>query len=96
MSTTTNFKDIAWEGGPRSTGRLASWQSALGKPVEEIVHSTPELIPIKPLYSSADLEGLAHLHSMPGLLPFLRGPYLTMYPGRPWTVRQYAGFSTAG
>ena len=95
MSTITNFKDIAWEGGPRSTGRLAGWQSALGKPVEEIVHSTPELIPIKPLYSSADLAGLEHLHSMPGLPPFLRGPYLTMYPGRPWTVRQYAGFSTA-
>ena len=95
MNTIPNFKEIAWQGGPRSTGHLVDWQCAVGRPIEELVHPTPELIPIKPLYSSADLDGLEHLYSMPGLPPFVRGPYLTMYAGRPWTVRQYAGFSTA-
>ena len=56
---------------------------------------TPEGIPVKPLYTSADVQGLAHLGAWPGFAPFVRGPYATMYVGRPWTVRQYAGFSTA-
>ena len=95
MNTIPNFEEVAWECGPRSIAQLADWQSALGGPLEELVHPTPELISIKPLYSSADLDGLEHLYSMPGIPPFVRGPYLTMYAGRPWTVRQYAGFSTA-
>jgi methylmalonyl-CoA mutase len=57
--------------------------------------STPEGIGIRPLYTSRDLEGLEHLDTLPGFPPFLRGPRATMYAGRPWTVRQYAGFSTA-
>ena len=56
---------------------------------------TNELIPVKPLYTAADMEGLEHLDFHAGLPPFLRGPYATMYATRPWTVRQYAGFSTA-
>jgi methylmalonyl-CoA mutase len=56
---------------------------------------TPEQIPVKPLYTKTDLEGIEHLETMPGIAPFLRGPYSTMYTMRPWTVRQYAGFSTA-
>jgi methylmalonyl-CoA mutase len=56
---------------------------------------TPEEIPVKPLYTAADLENIDHLDTMPGMPPFLRGPYATMYVQRPWTVRQYAGFSTA-
>ena len=56
---------------------------------------TPELIPVKPIYSKQDLEGLEHLDYMSGIPPFLRGPYSAMYPLRPWTIRQYAGFSTA-
>jgi methylmalonyl-CoA mutase len=56
---------------------------------------TAEQIPVKPLYVAADLEGVDHLDTMPGVPPFLRGPYPTMYVLRPWTVRQYAGFSTA-
>jgi methylmalonyl-CoA mutase len=56
---------------------------------------TPEQIPVQPLYTAADLEGLEHLDTTPGVPPFLRGPYPTMYVLRPWTVRQYAGFSTA-
>ncbi len=56
---------------------------------------TPELIPVKPIYTKADLEGLEHLNFVAGLPPFLRGPYSGMYAIRPWTIRQYAGFSTA-
>ena len=79
---------------------LADWQALAaeerkGRPVEELVWHTPEGIAVKPLYTAADLDGLAHLDSLPGLAPFVRGPKATMYAGRPWTVRQYAGFSTA-
>jgi methylmalonyl-CoA mutase len=56
---------------------------------------TPEGIGIKPLFAAEDLAGLDHLQTMPGIAPFLRGPYPTMYVDKPWTVRQYAGFSTA-
>ena len=55
---------------------------------------TPERIPVKPVYTKADLEGLEHLNYMSGIPPYLRGPYSAMYPLRPWTIRQYAGFST--
>ena len=65
------------------------------KPLSEHQKSTLEGIDIKPLYTEADLNGLAHLGSIPGQAPFLRGPRATMYTGRPWTIRQYAGFSTA-
>ncbi len=56
---------------------------------------TPELISVKNVYTKQDLEGLEHLNYMSGIPPFLRGPYSAMYPLRPWTIRQYAGFSTA-
>ena len=56
---------------------------------------TPELIPVKPIYTQADLEGMEHLNYVAGIPPFLRGPYSGMYAMRPWTIRQYAGFSTA-
>ncbi len=56
---------------------------------------TAELIPVKSVYTKEDLEGLEHLNYASGLPPFLRGPYSAMYPMRPWTIRQYAGFSTA-
>ncbi len=65
------------------------------KPLDALTWETPEGIPVKPLYTTADLEGLEHLDSMPGAAPYVRGPRATMYAGRPWTVRQYAGFSTA-
>jgi len=57
--------------------------------------STPEQIPIKSVYTADDLAGMEHLHYAAGIPPFLRGPYATMYVMRPWTIRQYAGFSTA-
>jgi methylmalonyl-CoA mutase len=66
-----------------------------GKPVEALNWRTPEGIEVKPLYTAADLDNCDHLDSLPGMAPFVRGPKATMYAGRPWTVRQYAGFSTA-
>ena len=66
-----------------------------GKTPEDLVWNTPEGIAVKPLYTAEDLAGLAHLDNLPGFSPFKRGPKATMYAGRPWTVRQYAGFSTA-
>jgi methylmalonyl-CoA mutase len=56
---------------------------------------TPELIPVKPFYTKDDLEGMEHLNYAAGLPPYLRGPYSVMYAMQPWTIRQYAGFSTA-
>jgi len=66
-----------------------------GKPFSDICHKTSEGIDIKPLYTAEDLENIENLNTFPGFFPFLRGPYATMYTNRPWTVRQYAGFSTA-
>jgi methylmalonyl-CoA mutase len=65
------------------------------KPLDELTWETPEGIPVKPLYDADDVADLAHVGSYPGFAPFVRGPRATMYAGRPWTVRQYAGFSTA-
>src|SRR3954468_14707468 len=56
---------------------------------------TPEGIPVKPAYGADDLKGLDFLDTYPGIAPYLRGPYPAMYVTQPWTVRQYAGFSTA-
>lgn len=98
MTTIPNFADVPLRDGGPGVG-LADWEKACavvagGAPVAT-GWQTPEQIPVKPLYSAADLDGLEHLDTMPGVPPFLRGPYPTMYVLRPWTVRQYAGFSTA-
>jgi methylmalonyl-CoA mutase len=66
-----------------------------GKPLESLDWKTPEGIAVKPLHTAEDLQKMGHLNSLPGLEPYLRGPRATMYAGRPWTIRQYAGFSTA-
>ncbi len=66
-----------------------------GRPVEDLTWKTLEGIEVKPLYTEADTENLPHLGSLPGEEPFTRGVKATMYAGRPWTIRQYAGFSTA-
>jgi methylmalonyl-CoA mutase len=66
-----------------------------GRSLDELTWHTPEGIAVAPLYTTADLAGIEHLDNLPGLAPFVRGPRATMYSGRPWTVRQYAGFSTA-
>tara|TARA_B100000963_G_scaffold200983_1_gene175041 strand:- start:127 stop:2313 length:2187 start_codon:yes stop_codon:yes gene_type:complete len=66
-----------------------------GKPLQDLTRKTPEQIDVEPLYTAADLAGLDHLDSTPGQAPFTRGIRATMYTNRPWTIRQYAGFSTA-
>ena len=66
-----------------------------GRALDDLSWQTPEGIAVNPVYTDADIADLAHLGGMPGLAPFTRGPRATMYPGRPWTIRQYAGFSTA-
>ena len=80
----------AASGGVRS-------RSGVGAPdgARPEVTRTPEGVDVRKVYTGADLEGLEHLGSMPGFAPYLRGPYATMYVRRPWTIRQYAGFSTA-
>ncbi|MET3356397.1 UNVERIFIED_ORG: methylmalonyl-CoA mutase [Xanthobacter viscosus] len=84
MSRIPNFADIDWRapelGAPSAAA--APW-------------TTPEGIPVKPLYGPADIEGLDYIDTYPGIAPFLRGPYAPMYATQPWTIRQYAGFSTA-
>jgi len=66
-----------------------------GKSPDELTWETPEGIPVKPLYTAADTADLEYTDTMPGMSPYIRGPQATMYAGRPWTIRQYAGFSTA-
>ncbi|MAF84261.1 MAG: methylmalonyl-CoA mutase [Gammaproteobacteria bacterium] len=70
-------------------------QEGRGKTHEDLTWHTPEGIAVKPLYTAQDLDGIGHLDGLPGFAPFGGGPRATMYAGRPWTVRQYAGFSTA-
>ncbi|MEM7407531.1 MAG: methylmalonyl-CoA mutase [Pseudomonadota bacterium] len=80
--------------------QLTDWEALVeretrGATASDLGWDTPEGIHVKPLYTAADLDGLAHLDSLPGLAPFVRGPRASMYAGRPWTLRQYAGYSTA-
>ncbi len=66
-----------------------------GREIETLIWKSPEGIDIQPLYTAQDLEKLEYVDTFPGFPPFIRGPKATMYAGRPWTIRQYAGFSTA-
>ncbi|MEP4147929.1 MAG: methylmalonyl-CoA mutase [Halioglobus sp.] len=79
---------------PEAWAELATKQMR-GKPLDSLTWETPEDIDVKPLYTAADTENLEYADTMPGISPFIRGPQATMYAGRPWTIRQYAGFSTA-
>ena len=81
-----DFKDINYAGG-----QLPKCDAAC----QEETWLAPEKINVKPLYTEKDLEGMEHLNYAAGIAPFLRGPYSTMYVNKPWTIRQYAGFSTA-
>ena len=80
-------------------GTVEAWkkeaEKAVGKNIEDLLFETNEQIKIKPLYVEEDNRDLEHMESVPGIAPFTRGPYPSMYVNRPWTVRQYAGFSTA-
>ncbi|MFG6469189.1 methylmalonyl-CoA mutase [Roseateles sp. BYS87W] len=73
----------------------AAAKSAPGGDVSALNWTTPEGLTVKPLYTAADVAGLPHADTLPGFEPFVRGPQATMYAARPWTIRQYAGFSTA-
>jgi methylmalonyl-CoA mutase len=82
------------------SSNLDAWEkaAAISAPLGDVAAlnwNTPDGVVVKPLYTRKDLEGIAHADSLPGFEPFLRGPQATMYAGRPWTIRQYAGFSTA-
>src|SRR5690606_24414920 len=66
-----------------------------GKDPDALVWETPEGLRVRPLYTAADLEKLEHVDTLPGLFPYVRGVRATMYANRPWTIRQYGGFSTA-
>ncbi|MEZ5595229.1 MAG: methylmalonyl-CoA mutase [Pseudomonadales bacterium] len=83
----TDSKQTTWE-------KLAA-KELRNQPLDALTWQSPEGIPIKPLYTAADLENLEQVDTLPGLAPFMRGPRATMYTNRPWTIRQYAGFSTA-
>jgi methylmalonyl-CoA mutase len=87
-----NFKDVDFRTGFKSTSSFREWERSTGIRKD---WNTPEQIPIKPVYGQEDLEGMEQLNYAAGLPPFLRGPYSTMYVMSPWTIRQYAGFSTA-
>ncbi len=87
-----DFKNINFREATDSSKNLKSWEK------ENLIEKdweTPERILVKPVYTKEDVENMEHLDFAAGLPPFLRGPYSTMYVSRPWTIRQYAGFSTA-
>ncbi len=90
-----DFSQIALEDGAKRAGDFAQWQKNLGQDPKAMTWETPEQIGVKPLFTAEDLNGLDFMETWPGIKPFLRGPYPTMYVTKPWTVRQYAGFSTA-
>ena len=84
MSRIPDFANVAFEPATAAT------PAGSGEP-----WLTPEGIPVKSVYSESDLDGIDFLETWPGIAPYLRGPYPTMYLNQPWTIRQYAGFSTA-
>lgn len=94
-----DFTKIPLDMSPRRPVSFEEWKKKVeretGKPFESLMRRTMEQIDVAPLYTEADYEGMTHLKYTAGIPPFLRGPYPTMYVTRPWTVRQYAGFSTA-
>jgi methylmalonyl-CoA mutase len=98
MTGIPDFTKIDLNGGA-AAGSADSWTQgfakATGKSADDLAWRTPEQISVKPLYKASDLDGLDFLDTYPGAAPFLRGPYSTMYVNQPWTIRQYAGFSTA-
>ena len=95
MSRLPDFSAIEFDAtSEASVPGLADWKALAGSRADER-WKTPEGIEVRPVYTAEDLEPVTHLETMPGLPPFVRGPYSTMYVRRPWTIRQYSGFSTA-
>jgi methylmalonyl-CoA mutase len=110
MTTTSSIPDFATvplvaaetpptAGHARPRDADARWgrmvREATGRDADALATRTPEGLSLRPEYHERDLAGVAHLHGLPGIALFVRGPYATMYALKPWTVRQYAGFSTA-
>ncbi|MCB0732695.1 MAG: methylmalonyl-CoA mutase, partial [Ignavibacteriae bacterium] len=93
-----NFKNVELKFS-NQTKSYNDWKSdfekSLGKSKDDFIFQTMEQIPVSPIYTKEDIKDYEHLEFMSGIPPFLRGPYSTMYVARPWTIRQYAGFSTA-
>jgi methylmalonyl-CoA mutase N-terminal domain/subunit len=88
------------ERNPTLGADLARWRELARQDLRDrdpssLERETPDGLQIKPLYTAADLEQLSQIDTTPGVFPFVRGPRATMYANRPWTIRQYAGFSTA-
>lgn len=98
MKSFPDFTQVSFDATPTPV-TFEQWrirfEEETGKSLEEWACKTLEEIDLQPLYTAEDLKRCEHLDTMPGLPPFLRGPYRSMYLSRPWTVRQYAGFSTA-
>jgi methylmalonyl-CoA mutase len=103
MTTIPDFTSVGLESEQTPSNSIDEWRATVehetGEAADSIVWETPEGIDIRPLYTSADVNGdadaLTGMDGYPGFAPYLRGPYPTMYTNQPWTVRQYAGFSTA-
>ena len=98
MKTFPDYTKVAFEAAP-AAAKFADWRARFeretGRSLEAWAHKTLEQIDLKPLYTAEDIQNCEYLDSMPGIAPFVRGPYGSMYVTKPWTVRQYAGFSTA-
>ena len=98
MRTFPDFANIAFDSASADVS-YADWRARFeaetGKTVEDWAFKTLEQIDLQPLYTKSDIADCEHLDSMPGIAPYVRGPYGSMYVTKPWTVRQYAGFSTA-
>ncbi|HTO65650.1 MAG TPA: methylmalonyl-CoA mutase family protein, partial [Bradyrhizobium sp.] len=99
MSKIPSFKDLPFPGNWTAAPTPEVWrktaESVAKRSCSQLSWETAEGINVKPLYTAADRTGIEHLGTFPGFAPFVRGPYPSMYVNRPWTVRQYAGFSTA-
>ena len=99
MSTAPDFTTLRYDDISFPAVEYQQWRKAVeqqtGKSFDDLIWKTVEQIDVKPIYTQDDLKDLEHLGYVAGIPPFLRGPYATMYIVRPWTVRQYAGFSTA-
>ncbi|WP_405461815.1 methylmalonyl-CoA mutase [Streptomyces sp. NBC_00101] len=98
-SPVPDFSTLPLDGEAPPAPSADRWRAAVkestGSSVDDLLWETPEGITVKPLYTESDLEGVDFLDTFPGIAPYLRGPYPTMYVNQPWTIRQYAGFSTA-
>jgi methylmalonyl-CoA mutase len=95
MSRLPDFSTVDFDAPAEgSSSPLSDWKALVGEQAAR-AWKTPEGIEVKPVYTAEDLGPVTHLETMPGVPPFLRGPYSTMYVRRPWTIRQYSGFSTA-